>query len=71
MLTSARMLPSTHPVLLWKPLAASAVSFVFLYTPLILLTNALDFQVAVPQEYKDGVSGVKVHQTTSICRFYL
>ncbi|OAA80398.1 Heat-labile enterotoxin, A chain [Akanthomyces lecanii RCEF 1005] len=27
--------------------------------------------VAVPQEYKDNVSGVKVHDTAGICRFYL
>ncbi|KAM3513760.1 hypothetical protein MY11210_002573 [Beauveria gryllotalpidicola] len=27
--------------------------------------------VAVPQEYKDTVSGVKAHETDRICRFYL
>ncbi|OAA48912.1 hypothetical protein BBO_01957 [Beauveria brongniartii RCEF 3172] len=33
--------------------------------------GAVAFSVAVPQEYKDVVSGVRTHKADSICRFYL
>ncbi|KAM3562975.1 hypothetical protein MY1884_001520 [Beauveria asiatica] len=37
----------------------------------ISLNSRDDKKVAVPQEYKDVVSGVRTHEAGSICRFYL
>ncbi|KAM0740627.1 hypothetical protein ACQRIT_005811 [Beauveria bassiana] len=50
-----KMLPQRH-----MPRAAS-----------IALHSRDDNKVAVPQEYKDVVSGVRTHEADSICRFYL